>query len=324
MNQISKWIIYTIVALFLLAVPFIMSEFFTTMMVRVLYFSLMAVAFAFLASQIGLVSLAIPAFLGLSGYTIAILETREIMFFPYSAMAAIVVVLFVSAVFGIFANRSKGIYFIMLTLILGQIIWAVARQWASVTNGVNGLIGISTPDAMQFNVFGANVGFYYVILFTFVLIVWAVLALTRSSFGMKLKGIRESESRMIMLGYRVSRLKWVAFVISSLVAGIAGVFFVYFVGVMHPSAIDLDSSAMVLIAGIFGGVYSIIGAVLGMSIVQTLEVVLNAYTQRYLIIIGIMFLLVVIYAPKGLMGLIYKNKYMKSLYDKWYKGRKDS
>ena len=127
-----------------------------------------------------------------------------------------------------------------------------------------------------------------------------------------------------MLGYRVSRLKWVAFVISSLVAGIAGIFFVYFVGVMHPSAIDLDSSAMVLIAGIFGGIYSIIGAVLGMSIVQTLEVVLNAYTQRYLIIIGIMFLLVVIYAPKGLMGLIYKNKYMKSLYDKWYKGRKDS
>ncbi|AXF56061.1 branched-chain amino acid ABC transporter permease [Salicibibacter kimchii] len=322
MNQIFKWILFIIAIIVLGAIPFI-SDFFTTMTIRIMYFSLLTISFAFLSSQLGLISLAVPAFLGISGYSIAILETREILFFPYTAIVAIVMVLIVGAIFGVFVNRSKGIYFIMLTLILGQIVWAIARQWASVTNGANGIIGISTPDAMTFIIGGTEVGFYYILLITFVVLVGGVLALTRSSFGMKLKGIRESESRMIMLGYRVARLKWIAFMISALIAGVSGIFLVYSIGVMHPSSIDLDSAAMVLIAGIFGGVYSIIGAILGMSIFQVFEIFLSAYTNRYMIIIGVMFLLVVLYAPKGLMGLIYKKKHVGELHERWYSGRRN-
>ncbi|RSL33988.1 branched-chain amino acid ABC transporter permease [Salibacterium salarium] len=324
MNKVFKGVLCTIAAVFVLVIPFIMSDFFTTMTIRILYYSLMGIGFAFLAGQVGLISLAIPAFLGIAGYTLAILETREILFFPFSVIAAMLVVLVMAGIFGFFVNKSKGIYFLMLTLILGQIVWAVARQWASLTNGANGLIGISAPDVMRVSVNGAPVGFYYILLITFLLIVTGVLALTRSSFGMKLKGIRESETRMVMLGYPVARLKWIAFVISAFIAGTAGIFMVYYIGVMHPSSINLDSAAMVLIAVIFGGVNSIIGAIVGMGIIQTFEIVLSGFTSRYMIIIGLMFLIVVMYAPKGLMGMVYRNKYLNSLYHKWYTGGRDS
>lgn len=323
MNQSMKWAVYVFGSVFLCAIPFIMSDFFTAMTIRIMYYSLLTIGFAFLAGQIGLISLAIPAFLAISGYTIAILETREIMFFPYSVLAGMVLALIVGAVFGLFVNRSKGIYFLMLTLILGQIVWAIVLQWASFTNGSNGLIGIARPEMMRFAIGGTEVGFYYILLASFVVIVMAVLALTRSSFGLKLKGIRESESRMKMLGYRVAGLKWIAFMISAFIASTAGIFFVYYTGVMHPSSINLDSAAMVLIASIFGGIQSMIGAVLGMGIIQTFEINLSGYTDRYLIIIGAMFLIVIIYAPKGLMGIIYKNKYAASLYQKWYTGGRD-
>lgn len=324
MNQISKWILYTVVVLCLCAIPFVMSDFFTTMTIRVLYYSLMAIGFVFLAGQLGLISLAIPAFMGVGGYTVAILETKGILAFPLSVIAAILMVLIIAGLFGLFVNKSRGIYFLMLTLILGQIVWAIARQWSALTNGANGVIGITAPEIMRVSVAGAPAGYYFILLFTFIVIFIGVLALTRSSFGMKLKGIRESETRMIMLGYPVARLKWAAFMISALIAGTAGIFMVYYIGVMHPSTINLDSAAMVLIAVIFGGVNSVIGAILGMGIIQSFEIVLSGITPRYMIIIGLMFLIVVMYAPTGLMGAIYKNRYLHNLYHKWYTGGKDS
>ncbi|MGY4690903.1 branched-chain amino acid ABC transporter permease [Salibacterium sp. K-3] len=324
MNDISKWILYALVLICLCVIPFVMSDFFTTMTIRILYYSLMAIGFVFLAGQVGLISLAVPAFLGISGYTLAILETRDILAFPLSVIAAMVMVLLVAAMFGVFVNKSRGIYFLMLTLILGQIIWAVARQWSSLTNGANGIIGITAPEIMRYSIAGAPAGYYFMLLFTFLLIFFGVLALTRSSFGMKLKGIRESESRMVMLGYPVAKLKWAAFMISAFIAGTAGIFMVYFIGVMHPSTINLDSAAMVLIAVIFGGVNSVIGAIVGMGIIQSFEITLSGFTSRYMIIIGLMFLIVVMYAPTGLMGAVYKNSYLHRLYHRWYTGGRDS
>jgi branched-chain amino acid transport system permease protein len=120
---------------------------------------------------------------------------------------------------------------------------------------------------------------------------------------MKLRGIRESESRMIMLGYNVSLIKWAAFMISSFVSSIGGIFFVYFSGVMNPDSISLNASVQAMIASIFGGISSILGAILGTGIIKTLEIVLSGITQRYLLIIGVMFLIVIILVPKGIMDI---------------------
>jgi len=110
-----------------------------------------------------------------------------------------------------------------------------------------------------------------------------------------------------MLGYKVQLLKWITFVISSFIAGIAGVFFTYFTGLMNPDSISLMASVQIMLASILGGVHSIIGAILGTSIVKVLEIALSRFTQRYVLISGVLFLLVVLFLPEGIMGSIEKG-----------------
>jgi len=289
--------------LLLSAIPLFVDQFFITMMIRIMYYGLLAVAFSFLAGQLGLFSLMVPAFLGISAYTIAILESKEILMFPYSVIVALVVTLAFAAFAGMLVNRSKEVYFLMLTLVLGQLVWAIVLQWVSLTKGTTGITGIEMPHLWGLGQ-GSNIGYYYYSLAAFSLVTLGLTALMRSSFGLKLSGIRESESRMIMLGYNVGLLKWAAFMISSFIAGLAGIFYVYYSGLINPDALSLNSANQVMIASIFGGINSIIGAILGTGIIKTLEIVLSGVTQRYLLMIGILFLVVIMFAPKGVVDVI--------------------
>ncbi|TGE39751.1 branched-chain amino acid ABC transporter permease [Desulfosporosinus fructosivorans] len=304
--------------LLLAAIPLVVDQFFITMLIRIMYFGLLSVAFTFLAGQLGLFSLMVPVFMGISAYTIAILESKEILLFPYSVLVALGIILAFAALAGFLVNRSKEVYFLMLTLVLGQLVWAIVLQWVSLTKGTNGISGIEVPHLWGLGQ-GSNVGFYYYTLAVFSLVVLGLTAIMRSSFGLKLRGIRESESRMIMLGYNVALLKWAAFMISSFIAGLAGIFYVYYSGLINPDSISLNSANQVMIASIFGGVNSIIGAILGTGIIKTLEIVLSGSTQRYLLIIGILFLVVIMFAPKGVIDIMERvmNKLWKgSPYDK--------
>jgi branched-chain amino acid transport system permease protein len=290
-------------AILLFALPEISSEFFTTMMIRIMYYGLMAVAFSFLAGQLGLFSLMVPTSFALSGYTIAILESRHILFFPYSALLGILVAMTLSALFGFLVNRSKGTYFLMLTLVLGQLVWALILQWVSLTKGTNGISGIKTPAFMASPGKNANLIFYYCILGVTLACVLALHALIKSSFGLKLRGIKESESRMVMLGYNVSLLKWLAFMIAAFLSSLSGIFFVYFTGLVNPDSINLNAANQIMISAIFGGTGSIAGALVGTAIIKTLEIVLSGITQRYLLIIGVVFLIVIVFMPGGIVML---------------------
>jgi len=303
MSKNRKLLIIAVVLIALGLLPLVVKEFVATMAIRIMYYGLMAIAFYFLAWQLGLFSLMIPVFMGISAYSIAILESREILFFPYSAIAGIIISLLFAAFFGILANRSKEVYFLMLTLVLGQLVWSLVLQWISLTKGTTGISGIKIPQFLL--IFGSlNRGFYYFTLAVFLLVLAGLIALNHSPFGLKLRGIRESETRMKMLGYNVSLLKWWAFMISSFVASLSGMFYVYYSGIINPDAITLNASNQVMIAAIFGGVNSIFGAVIGTGIIKTLEIVLSGITQRYLLIIGILFLLVIVFAPKGVVGIL--------------------
>lgn len=307
MKKGMSWAILGIIVL-LGALPFFVGNFFITMLIRIMYYGLLSVAFSFLAGQLGLFSLMVPVAFALSGYTIAILEYKAIMFFPYSMFAGIVVALIFSAFFGILVNRSKGTYFLMLTLMLGQLLYSIVLQWVDLTKGSNGITGIETPKLLGG---GSNIGnsiFYYVLAGVFVLCLIGLYALIRSPYGLRLRGIRESESRMIMLGYNVPFLKWSAFMVSSFIASLAGIFFVYFTGLMNPDSINLTATNNIMIASIFGGIESLIGAVIGTGVIKTFEIVLSGITQRYLLIIGVTFLIVILYAPNGLIGIIEKMK----------------
>ena len=305
-------ILLLVVLSFLFVLPFVASPFTITMCIRVMYYSFMAIGFSFLARQSGLFSLMIPASFGCSAYSIAILESRSVMYFPFSMLAALAVSLVFAGLIGIMVNRSRGTYFLMLTLVIGQLVWALVLQWVSLTKGTNGITGIERP--MWFGVRSdiANQGFYFTILIVFTAVVFVLQQIVQSRYGVMIRGVRDSESRMKMLGYRTGLIKWSAFMISTVPASLAGVFFVYFNGVVNPDSIGLSASTQVLVASIFGGLENFIGAIIGSAGVKTLEIVLSGITQRYLLIIGIMFMLVILFVPEGLIGLA-RNAWVRTI-----------
>jgi branched-chain amino acid transport system permease protein len=119
-----------------------------------------------------------------------------------------------------------------------------------------------------------------------------------------LRGIRDSESRMVMLGYPVSFLRYLAFIFAAFVASIGGVFFAYFTGLINPHSLSLTTNMESLLSAILGGIQTLFGAILGTAILKILDLVLSGITQRYLLIMGILFLITIMFAPKGAAGVL--------------------
>jgi branched-chain amino acid transport system permease protein len=119
-----------------------------------------------------------------------------------------------------------------------------------------------------------------------------------------LRGVRDSESRMAMLGYPVALLRYVAFIFAAFVASVGGVFFAYFTGLINPHSVSLTANVEALLSGILGGIQTLFGAILGTAILKILDLVLSGMTQRYLLIMGILFLLTIMFAPKGAAGAL--------------------
>ena len=286
------------------AVPWIASEYFVMMCIRIMYFGMLTLSLCFLAGELGVVSLMQASFFGISGYFIAILQTRYHVPFPIPPLVGIGVAVLFAALAGFLVIRVRGIYFLMLTLVLGQLIWALASQWASITKGDTGITDIYAPVIFGISTEKSRVAFYFFELFFFCGVVYFLAALKRSPFGLMLRGIRDSESRMAMLGYPVSLLRYLAFIFAAFVAAIGGVFFAFFTGLINPHSVSLTTNVETLLSAILGGIQTLFGAVLGTAILKTLDLVLSGITQRYLLIMGVLFLIVIMFAPKGAAGAL--------------------
>lgn len=286
---------------FLFSIPLWMPSFYLTLVIRILFFSLAAMSLTFLAGQIGLVSLAQATFFGTAAYILAIATVQHQLPFYFSAPLALATATGLAAVFGLLAMRTSGIYFLMITLALGQIIWGLSFQWISFTGGYDGISGVRPPVVAGIS-FAQPHNFYYALLVTFGLVTTLLLAIIRSPFGLVMRGVRESPSRMQALGYPVTLIKYLAFVMGGTVAGLAGIFFAYYTGIVNPASLDLFRSVWLLVVAILGGVGSIFGAILGTTIVVFLEIVVSQFTNRYMSVIGLVFLLTILFAPDGLIG----------------------
>jgi branched-chain amino acid transport system permease protein len=301
-----------IFVLFLL--PLVAPSFVLTIFARYMYFGLLTISFAFLAGQLGLFSLGVPVSFCITAYTIAICQVRNIMPVMPSVFLGILIAMAFAALCGVMVNSAKDISFLMLTLVLSQLVWSLAAQWTSLTNSTTGLLGIRFPDML--NIFGdkPEVNKYCWIVIVFSVCVVLVFILTHSSFGLRLRGIRESESRMILLGYNTKLLKWIAWMISSLISSVSGILFIYYTGMITPDSMSLNAANQALISSILGGVNSIVGgSMIGTVINRTLEMTLSGLVKRYAILVGTMFLLVILVIPDGLTSIFarIKIKFMK-------------
>lgn len=298
----GKILLGSITFFVLIAIPWITSDYFLMMSIRVMFFSMLTMSLCYLSGELGYVSLMQASFFGVAGYTVAILQTKYHLPFPIPPLAGLLTAVLAAMLCGFLAIRAKGVYFLMLTLVLGQLFWSLASQWATVTNGDSGITNIYAPFFFGFSSEDSKTVFYFFQLIFFVGVVGFLYALRRSPFGLMVKGVRDSDTRMAMLGYRVATLRYVAFLFAALVAAIGGVFFAYFTGLINPHSTSLTANVDTLLAGILGGINSIGGAVIGTAVIKIVDVVLSGVTNRYQLIMGIMFLVVILFAPRGIVG----------------------
>jgi branched-chain amino acid transport system permease protein len=266
---------------------------------QILLFAVMALALNVLVGYGGLVSLGHAGLFAMSGYAAALLLAAGYGHFVADSVG-LVIALATSAVFAVLALRSTGIGFLMITLALGQIVWGIAYRWASLTNGDNG-INVSTRPAPFGIALGNAWSFYYATLIVFLLCVLSMTVLVRSPFGASLRGTRDQARRMNALGYNVWLIRFIAFLFSGLWTGVAGLLFIYYNQFISPQVAALQTSAEALLMVISGGTGTLVGPVVGAAIVVLMKNVVSAYVERWNLVLGIVFVLIISFMPEGLV-----------------------
>lgn len=286
-----------LLALFLLAVPHIFGDYPKTLATEILIYGLFAVSIDILAGFAGRTSLGHGAIAGTAGYVVAY-YVATLNGDPWFAMVlGLLAAVLASAVFGILAVRTAGVYFLLLTLALGMVVWGVAYRWTSVTGAENGLLGVRRPEAL------ADLDtYYYFVLAVVAVMMFIIYRFVRSPFGQALQGIKESDSRMRTLGYNVPLVLTIGFMVSGFFAGVAGVLIVYLNNFVSPTSVSLALSTQGLLMAILGGIGTLWGGFIGSAVIILLQNVVSFYTERWMTILGLLFVLTMLFAPEGLLG----------------------
>jgi branched-chain amino acid transport system permease protein len=278
------------------------------LLTKVLILGIFAMSLNLILGYGGLPSLGHAAYFGIAAYTVALLTRRGLDHFWLDFGAGLAAATLTAALFGLLALRTHGAYLLMITLALAQVLWGIAFGWRSFTGGDDGLPGIPRPSAGLPWSFADGVRFYYLVLVAFALTTGLLWLIVRSPFGAALVGIRESARRMDVLGYNTWAHKYVAFVLAGAMAGVAGNLFVYYNGFVSPTYLSVVLSATALIMVILGGAGTLLGPALGSAVIVFLENLISAHTQRWLLVLGVIYVAVTLFAPAGLLGLVRRRR----------------
>ena len=294
-----------LLAILVLAVlPPFYSSYWVTLLTQMLIFAILAMSLDILLGYTGLSSFGHAAFFGAGAYAVAILSTRYKMGFLVCFLSGIVLSAGISSIFGLLVAHATGVYFLIITLALGMTLWGLAFRWVNMTGGDNGISGIPRPDIGLPISLKDPLTFYYVIFVFFLVGLILMAILVRSPFGHSLKGVRESESRMRVLGYHTWLHKYLCYICSATFGGFAGILWAYFNGFTSPFDMDLTASIEIILMVILGGPGTLIGPALGAGIIVFLKNFISAYTQRWLLILGTIYIITILYAPQGLVNFI--------------------
>lgn len=288
--------------------PFVVPPFFVDITTRVLVFAILAIGLNLLVGYTGLPSLGQAAFLAMGAYTLAILVKRAGVPHLPALVAAVVAAGLLGAAFGIIALRARGATFLLITIALAQSVWAVAFTWRAMTGGDDGIGGVPRPVLgwLPWSLEDARV-YYFVVLAVCLAVVWGFHTLVRSPFGLALQGIRDNELRMQSLGYNTWLYQYVAFIIAALLAGLAGVLRAYLTGAVTPGWAEVTPSAEALLMVIMGGPGTVVGPLLGAAIIVPAGQIANFFTTRWMLVLGTIYIVVVLFAPEGIIGTLQRR-----------------
>jgi branched-chain amino acid transport system permease protein len=312
LENVSRWAARYSRALALLALlaavayPLVVRRFYISLAEDILIYALFALSLDLLLGHIGLASFGHAAYFGLGAYTVAFVTTRLGL---NNLLITVPLVLAVTgtaaALIGFLALRTSGVYYLMVTLAFAQMLFSVALSWAALTGGSDGLPGVPRPAVAlgpYSYVFASRASGYYLLLGTLLLAAWLLGRIAASPFGLALHGIRENEVRMQALGYNTLRYKLAAVTVGGALAGLAGLLLAHTVGTASPENLYWTTSGQVLIMLVVGGTGSLPGPVLGALVVRLLRNLLSSVTDRWETVLGVVFILFVVFARRGVAG----------------------
>lgn len=283
-------------------VPLFLNVFWMSVVIQILIFGLFALSHDLLIGHTGLLPLGHAAFFTVAAYTTAILQVNYEQPVVVAAVSGLAAGAILGVLFG-FAVRTSGVYFILLTLALGLVVWGLAHRWSAFTGGDNGIVGIDPPILFGVD-FSILDNYYYFVLVAVAICVFLFWLVVISPFGLTLRGIRENEDRMRSFGYRVQIHKFAAFVMSGSLAGVAGVLYVYWNKFISPAAGTFSRSAEAVLMVIIGGTGTLAGPFVGAAVIVLVRNQLSAYVDRYMTVMGLIFIFTAVFATQGVVGAL--------------------
>jgi branched-chain amino acid transport system permease protein len=282
------------------------GSFVILLVTRALAFSILVMSLDILLGYTGLASLGQAAYLGVGAYATAILATKYHFGLGWDFWLVVLIGTLLgaalAAIFGLLAIRASGVYFLMITLALGQCVWGLAYRWNSLTGGDNGINVRERPKFGGIDL-ANEMTFFFLVFAIFCVALLLMYTLVRSPFGRSLAGIRERELRMQILGYNTWLHKYIAFIIAGAFGGLSGVLWAHTAGIVSPVNVELPTSVDALLMAVLGGSGTLVGGVIGTFIVFGLREFLSTLVPWWQYVLGIVYVATILYLPTGLMGI---------------------
>ena len=277
--------------------PHVISDFYLVILGEALIMSIFALSFNLLFGYMGQLSFGQAAFYGLGGYTVAMLLTKVQFNFWLSLAAGVLVASIIGLIVGLFCVRLRGIYFAILTLAFGQLLFVIIYKWHNFTGGDDGIQGVFPPGLLK-----SPVNYYYFILLMFIVSVFILWRIVNSPFGHTLRAMRENPERTEFLGIHIAKYQLITFVIAAAFAGLAGAIWAPFYRSVAPFYLMWIKSGEPVMAAILGGPSTFFGPVLGMFIMTFIHAYILGFTHFWPIIMGTIILIIIFLLPGGILG----------------------
>ena len=273
---------------------------------EIMIWVLFAMGYNLLLGFTGLPSFGHGAFFGIGAYAFGLLQLKIWPNLWFDLAGAVAVTAVLGGVVALFVSHRRGIYYALLTIAFGQVFWFIANKWSSVTGGEDGLLSIKRLPAdfgfFSFNL-ASNDALFYFCLVLFALVLVGLWRLIHSPLGRIFSAIKQNETRATFVGYNVWLYKWLAFTISTAIAGLAGAMFAMAQQSAYPNVMSLQTSGfVVMMVLIGGGLVSFWGPLIGATFFILARDLLGAYTETWLLWYGLIFMAMVVFKPEGIAG----------------------
>ena len=275
---------------------------------RVIVLGLAAMSLNFLLGYTGVLSFGHAAYFGLGAYGVGLTLRYLVPSTGLSILVGLLVGTVAAAIIGAMIARLRGVYFAMVTIAFGQVFYFIAFRWNAVTGGDDGLTGWKRLPLdfgfAKLDILGSDKAFYYFALAIFAAAAAAMAWLLRSPFGRTLLAIRENERRARFLGIPIEQHIWLSFVISGFFVSLAGALYALLNNFVDPRALHWTLSGDFVIMAVLGGMRSFWGPLIGAAIFVVLQDFVSSQTENWMSFIGLFFVLVVLFFPRGVLGVI--------------------